>query len=114
VEPKVELWDTPPNYRRFPAGEGLPDQMKVWRIQNVAEKGKASGGSVVSPYRMAERQGAEILAAGMSTSKGYGGIGVARYGHLLYWGYSGMPEQMTDAGKNFFVNSIFYMNKVGK
>jgi len=115
VEPKIELWDTPASYRKFPAGEGLPDQMKVWRIQDVAEKGKASGGGVVvSPYGMAEKQGAEILAPGLSTSKGYGGIGVARYGHLLYWGYSGVPDQFTEAGKNFFLNCVNYISQVNK
>ena len=111
---QVELWDTPASYRRYPAGEGLPDQMKVWRIQNVAEKGKLSGGLVVAPYGMAEKQGAEILAKGLSTSKGYGGVGVARLGHLMYWGYSGTPDKFTDAGKNFFLNCVNYISQVNK
>ena len=85
--------------------------MKIWRIQNIAEKGKASGGVVVSPYGIAEDPNAEILAPGLSTSKEYGAVGVARYGNFLYWGYSGTPSQMTDAGKKFFLNSICYIKQ---
>jgi len=108
------VWDTPPNYRNFPSGDGLPDTVKIWRIQNVAEKGKSSRGVVVSPYGIAENPNAEILAPGLSTSKEYGAVGVARYGHYLYWGYSGTPDVMTDAGKKFFVNCLYYMSEAGK
>ena len=114
VVPPVEVWDTPANYRRYPSGEGLPETVKMWRIQKIAEKGKSSSGLVMSPAGIADNPKAELLAPGLSTSKEYGAVGVARYGHLLYWGYSGMPKQMTEPGKNFFLNCVNYISQVNK
>ena len=68
----------------------------------------------MSPYGIAEDTNAEILAPGMSTSKEYGAVGVARYGHYLYWGYSGTPSQMTEDGKKFFLNSLVYLKQANQ
>ncbi|GAG08064.1 unnamed protein product, partial [marine sediment metagenome] len=46
VEPQFETIKTPGNYRKYPDGDKLPNQMKVWRVQNT---GKRFGGVVARP-----------------------------------------------------------------
>ena len=110
----MEVRETPDNYRKYASGKDLPDTVKVWRVQNIAEKDKLRNGTVISPYGIDKNPQAEILAPGLNTSKEYGAVGVGRYGHFLFWGYSASPSQMTDAGKKFFLNSICYIYKVNQ
>lgn len=108
VEPQFELWDTPSNYRRFPDGDKLPDKMKVWRVQTT---GKTSGGVVTRSYGYADSPDAEVLTPGYNTGKENGAVGVGRHGNFLQWGFSAPPSMMTDAGKKFFLNCIWYIRK---
>ena len=57
VEPKFEQWKTPSNYRRFPGGKELPDELKVWRVQNT---GKSSGGVVSRSWGYEDSPDAEV------------------------------------------------------
>ena len=106
VEPKVETWDTPGNYRSFPGGDKLPDKMDVWKVQ---DSGKSFGGVVSRSYGFGDSPDAEIIVKGFNTGKEYGAVGIGRHGNVLQWGYSAEPSLMTTAGRNLFVNCIHYM-----
>lgn len=107
VEPEVELWDTPGNYRRYPHPENLPDKIEVWRIH---KPGKSYGGVVVRGYDFGESGDAEVLAPGFNTAKEYGAVAVGRHANFLQWGYAGSPSKMTEAGRKFFINCIAYIS----
>ena len=108
VEPAFESIPTPANYRRYPGGDELPDQMKVWRVQ---ETGKRVGGVVARSYGFTDSPDAEVLVKGVNTGKEYGAVGVGRHGNILLWGYSAPPAQMTDAGRKLFLNCIHYIHR---
>ncbi len=109
VKPEVDDWDTPDNYhRRHLGSDKLPDKMKVWRVQN---SGKSYGGVVARAYGFLDSPDAEVIAVGFNRGKEYGAVGIGRQGNFLQWGYSSSPSQMTEAGRNLFVNCIHYINK---
>jgi hypothetical protein len=108
VEPKFELWNTPENYRRYPGGDKLPEKFKVWRVQNTS---KTYGGVVSRSYGYSDSPDAEVLTPGYNEGKECGAVGVGRHGNILQWGFSAPPSQMTDAGKNFFLNCVCYIHK---
>jgi hypothetical protein len=108
VEPQFETIVTPGNYRRYPDGDKLPAQMRVWRVQKT---GKRIGGVVARPYGFTDSPDAEVLAVGVNTGKQYGAVGVGRHGNILLWGYSAPPSKMTDAGRKLFLNCIHYIHR---
>ena len=108
VEPEIETWDTPENYREYPGGEDLPDTFKVWRVQN---SGKDFGGVVARSYGFTDSPDAEVLAIGFNVGKEYGAVGIGRHGNFLQWGYASPPSQMTEAGQKLFINCIHYIKR---
>jgi hypothetical protein len=107
VHPEFEYRSTPDNYRQTYLGPGkLPDQIKVWRVQNTQK-----GNVVASGYGFADSPDAEILAVGFNHGKKYGDVGLGRHGHVLQWGYSDPPSQMTEAGRKLFLNCIHYIRR---
>ena len=109
VKPEIEEWDTPGNYHGRHLGlDKLPDKMKVWRVQN---SGKSYGGVVARAYGFLDSPDAEVIAVGFNGGKEYGAVGIGRQGNFLQWGYSSSPSQMTEAGRNLFVNCIHYISK---
>ena len=108
VEPHLEYRNTPDNYRRFPDGDKLPSQMKVWLVQKTEKR----GGSVVArSYGFTDSPDAEALVLGFNTGKEYGAVGIGRHGNFLQWGYWAPPSQMTEAGRKLFLNCIWYIHK---
>ncbi len=108
VEPRFETWKTPRSYRRYYGGKELPDELKVWRVQNT---GKSYGSVVSSCAGFEDSPDAEILTAGYNSGKASGDAGVSRHGNFLQWGFCGSPSQMTEAGRNFFLNCICYIHR---
>ena len=106
VQPVFEMWPTPKNYRRSPAGQDLPAQIKVWRVQN---SGKTFGSVLSRGGGYADSPDAEVLAQGYNTGKQYGDVGIGRDASFLQWGYSSPPSKMTDAGRALFMNCICYI-----
>ncbi len=113
VVPEYETWDTPTSYRRYPGGDRLSDKMEVWRVQNSGwgSAQNSTNGAVSRSYGFEDSPDAEILAPGYNTGKEFGAVGVGRHGNFLQWGFSAPPSKMTQAGKNFFLNCIVYINK---
>jgi hypothetical protein len=102
-----ELRDTPSNYRETYPGPGkVPDKINVWRVQNSPR------GNVVARSRgFADSPDTEVIAVGFNHGKSYGDIGIGRQGNFLQWGYCDPPSQMTEAGRNLFLNCIQYIRR---
>ncbi len=112
VEPVYEEWETPKNYRRYPGGDSLPNQLKVWRVQQL--RGKEDRmvppyGAVSRAWKTSDSPDAEVFVEGYNTGKMDGAVAVGRHGNFLQWGFSAPPSKMTEAGRAFFLNSISYI-----
>jgi hypothetical protein len=108
IDPPIERRKTPGNYRRYPNGDKLPDEMDVWLVQKT---GKRYGSVVARSYGFTDSPDAEVLVLGFNTGKEYGAIGIGRHGNFLQWGYWAPPSQMTKDGKKLFLNCICYIHK---
>ena len=107
VQPEFELRKTPQNYHQSYFGPGkLPDQIKLWRVQNSPK-----GSVLASSLGFLDSPDAEILVVGFHLLKDYGEIGVGRQGNFLQWGYCDPPSQMTEAGRRLFINCIHYIHR---
>jgi hypothetical protein len=107
VQPEFEFRTTPESYRPGYVAEGkLPDQMKVWRVQNSPK------GSVIVPGSgFEDSPDAEIIATGLNRIKRYGDVSIGRHANVLQWGYGDPPSQMTEAGRRLFLNCIHYIHR---
>jgi hypothetical protein len=102
VEPDFEYRKTPANYHdRHIGTDKLPDQMKVWKVQN-----SKSGNVVSRSYGFEDSPDAEAIALGFNRGKEYGAVGIGRHANVLQWGYFDPPSQMTEAGRKLFLNCI--------
>ncbi len=112
IEPKVELWKTPHNYkdRRLANEPQLPDSIEVWQVQNSG-KTHGNGSVVATKYGFTDSPDAEIIVEGFNEGKEYGAAGVSRHGNFLQWGYSQPPSKMTAEGKKLFLNCICYIKQ---
>jgi hypothetical protein len=108
VDPVFESWKSPPNYKLYPVTGSILDQIKVWRIQNT---GKNAGGVVSRSWGFEDSPDAEVLTPGFNIGKESGAVGVGRHGNFLQWGFSAPPSRMTEAGKRFFLNCIWYIHQ---
>jgi hypothetical protein len=109
VEPVLESWNTPDNYKRNHLGvDKLPEKMKVWLVQKT---GKEVCGTVARGLGFTDSPDAEILALGFNLGKAYGDVGIGRHGNVLQWGYAAPPSQMTEPGQKLFLNCIHYIKK---
>jgi hypothetical protein len=108
VEPVFESWKSPPNYKLYPVSGSIPDQIKVWRVQN---SGKNSSSVVSRSWGFEDSPDAEVLTPGFNVGKESGAVGVGRHGNFLQWGFSAPPSQMTEAGKRFFLNCVWYIHQ---
>jgi len=86
----------------------LPDRIKVWRVQRTD---KTYGGVVSRSYGFTDSPDSEVLAVGFNDGKEYGAVGIGRQGNFLQWGYSAPPTQMTEAGRNLFINCVHYIRR---
>ncbi len=107
VDPEFINQQTPHNYHDRHLGTyKLPDQMKVWKVQN------SERGNVVSrSYGFEDSPDAEVIALGFNRGKEYGAVGISRHAHILQWGYFDPPSQMTEAGQRLFLNCICYIHR---
>ncbi|OHB65490.1 MAG: hypothetical protein A2Y77_11060 [Planctomycetes bacterium RBG_13_62_9] len=107
VRPEFEFRTTPANYRLgYVQERKLPDQMKVWRVQNSPKGNVVAWGSGFE-----DSPDAEIIALGLNRAKRYGDVGIGRQGNVLQWGYGDPPSRMTEAGRRLFINCIHYIHR---
>jgi hypothetical protein len=108
VEPEYEFWDTPERYYGRRPAEDVPDQIRVWRVQ---DSGLRWHGAVASPYGFLDSPDCEVLTTGYNIGKTEDYIAVARQGNFLYWGFDSPPSEMTKAGRDFYLNCICYIRR---
>jgi len=107
VQPEFEFRTTPANYRLgYVQERKLPDQMKVWRVQNSPKGNVVARGSGFE-----DSPDAEIIALGFNRAKWCGDVGIGRQGNVLQWGYGDPPSHMTEAGRKLFLNCIHYIHR---
>jgi hypothetical protein len=74
------------------------------------QKTESGGRSAVTrQYGFDDSPDAEIIAAGFNSEKYHGAVAIGRHGNILQWGFKGSPSEMTEAGKNLYVNCIVYI-----
>jgi hypothetical protein len=107
VEPEMEFQKTPHNYHdRHLGHDKLPDEMKVWKVQ------QSERGNVVSwAYGFEDSPDAEVIVLGFNRGKEYGAVGIGRHANILQWGYFDPPSRMTEAGQKLFLNCICYIHR---
>lgn len=109
VDLQFEEADTPENYRHWPGGTELGNKLKVWKVQNK-EFPAVDPGLVSDPYGFGDSPDAEVISSGIN-SKGPEAVALARHGNFFLWGFSGQPSDMTESGRNSFLNAICYIKK---
>lgn len=106
---EFEEADTPENYRHWPGGAERGKQLKVWKVQNK-EFPEIDPGLVSDPYGFDDSPDAEAISSGIN-SKGPEAVALGRHGNFFLWGFSAQPSDMTESGRNCFLNSICYIKK---
>jgi hypothetical protein len=110
LQPKIELADlpTPEGYRYWEAD--LPKKLESWKVQE-GELGKSVDyGLVSNPYGFEDSPDSEWISSG-ENSKGPKSMALGRHGNWFLWGFAGDPTQMTDSGRQVFLNSICWMKQ---
>jgi hypothetical protein len=107
VQPEFEFRKTPANYRLGHLGERpLPDQMKVWRVQDTPK-----GNVIAIGIGFEDSPDGEIIAVGLNRLKKYGDVAIGRHANVLQWGYGDPPSKMTEPGRRLFLNCIHYVRR---
>src|SRR5262245_29900743 len=110
LQPKIELATimTPDGYKSWEAD--VPAKLTSWKVQD-GELGKSVDyGLVSNPYGFEDSPDAEWISSGVN-SKGPKSMALGRHGNWFLWGFAGDPTQMTDSGRQVFLNSICWMKQ---
>lgn len=101
---------TPENYRNYPDGAGLPDELDVWQVHEGEFPKTVDVGLVSDPHGWEDSPDAEWISSGIN-SKGPRSTALGRQGNLFLWGFAGDPTQMTESARRVFLNTICYMKQ---
>jgi hypothetical protein len=106
VELKLEDKPVPEGYRRYFDGDALGATLPMWQVH--AKPATVNVGLVSDGYRFADSPDAEFIAGGVN-SKNVGALALGRQGNWFLWGFCGDPDEMVDAARLTFVNTVVYM-----
>jgi hypothetical protein len=109
VEFEFDEVETPRNYRDYPEGKDLPEQLKVWRVHADPLPDK-NYGLVSGGYGFTDTPDCEYISAGVN-SKGPGSVALGRQGNWFLWGFCASPSEMTESARRAFLNTIVYMKR---
>lgn len=70
----------------------------------------ATPGLVTSDAGFLDSPDTEVIAGGVHM-KGPGYIAIGRQGHFLLWGFDGSPGDMTETGREVFLNAVAYISR---
>lgn len=106
---KLETVNTPDSYlRTLLEGKTLGKTMQVWYVQKAKSRIKGVVCRVIKPEDSPE---VETVMLGFAPGKSYEAAAICRHGNFLQWGHAAAPSEMTQAGRNLFVNCICYIHK---
>ncbi len=115
---KLETVNTPDSYlRTLPEGKTLGKTMQVWYVQKAKTRIKGVVCRVIKPEDSPEVETVmlgfevETVMLGFAPGKSYEAAAICRHGNFLQWGHAAAPSEMTQAGRNLFVNCICYIHK---
>lgn len=106
LEPRA----TPDNYRAYPDGADLPEEIEVWRVLDGEFPESLDVGLVSDPYGFEDSSDTEWISTGIN-SKGPRSVALGRDGNLFLWGFAGDPTQMTESARRVFLNTLCYMKR---
>jgi hypothetical protein len=66
-------------------------------------------GLVTSDSGFLDSPDTEVIAGGVQ-EMGPDWFAIARQGHILQWGFSGSPDEMTETGRRIFLNAVYYIS----
>ena len=110
LEPKIATVakPRPEGYDAFE--KDLPASFPMWQVQD-GEVGKTVDYGLVSqPYGFEDSPDAEYISSGVN-SKGPKSMALGRHGNWFLWGFAGDPTQMTDSGRQVFLNAVVWMKQ---
>jgi len=102
--------ETPRNYRSWPGGKDLPDQLDCWAVQTGTLVKEIDYGLVSTPQGFEDSPDAEVICSGIN-SKGPTSVAIGRHANLMLWGFEGDPTQMTEGARRLFLTAIAYMKR---
>lgn len=96
---------TPEHFRRFSAVLPVAATLPVLRVlaEDIGVEGQATAG-----LGFLDSPDCEIIAGGFN-EKTAAHFAIARQGRFLHWGFSGSPEQYTEAGRRLLANCLRYL-----
>jgi hypothetical protein len=102
--------ETPESYRHWPSGDGLPSQLPSVAVH---ENDPEPVGVVVRADDEFRRlPGCEPLVDGLNT-KGMHYVALARQARFLTWGFNAPPDELTEFGRQLFLNAVEYIAGFG-
>ena len=83
--------------------------MKVWYVQKTDKGNRGTVSYAIEPGL--DSIDAEQIMYGFSPGKAYTATSILRHGNFLQWGYARSPKNMTEAGRQLFINCIVHISK---
>jgi hypothetical protein len=110
IRPTIETKEipTPEGYRSWESD--VPAKFAAWKVQDGELGTSVDYGLVSDPYGFEDSPDAEWISGGVN-SKGPRSMAIGRQGNWFLWGFAGDPTQMTESGKQVFLNSIVWMKE---
>ncbi|WIO74011.1 hypothetical protein QP938_12005 [Porticoccaceae bacterium LTM1] len=108
----MEQRPTPENYKHYYNGRDLEDSMPMWRVQREGYMdGKGYPPGLVSTgLGYVDATDSEVISNGVC-AKSVDSVALARHGNFFHWGFSAKPDDMTEQGRQVFLNAIHYIAK---
>ncbi|MEZ5987759.1 MAG: hypothetical protein R3F30_01260 [Planctomycetota bacterium] len=97
---------TPSNYRSWPGGEDLPDELDVLPIHGELQH--RDYGLVADGFGFEDSPDCERISGGIN-SKGPDSVALGRQANWFLWGFCAPPDEMTGEARKLFVNVCCYM-----
>jgi hypothetical protein len=124
VDLKIDTTPTPPGYfewaflkpcpKTLPTvailkEEGYPPSPEELRKNPPKPDDLKEMGIVTGDTGFSDSPDTEWIAGGIHM-KGVDYFSIGRQGHFLQWGFHGSPDEMTEAGRNIFLNAVYYIS----
>jgi hypothetical protein len=106
---EFERREKPLDYYVHPGTEKIGETIQVWKVQEKSFP-EIDPGLVSSRENFTHTPDAEVISGGIN-GKGPTSVAIGRHGNFLLWGFSGEPSEMTELGRNAFINAVCYIQK---
>jgi hypothetical protein len=101
--------DKPADYFLYPGTQAMGEKISVWTV-HARTFPEIDPGLVSTRESFTHTPDAEAIS-GAINGKGPTSVGIGRHGNFLLWGFAGAPADLTEAGRNAFLNAVCYIDK---